>query len=98
MAPDDRLAWFDEELEQGLCCFQDSSGRAFWHLLTTNHSVGATVGASGVEVPQIQFLDAVMVGCWRAWRLVRQWIHGLRQFLGACGRFFTFRCEGLLGS
>ena len=61
-------------------------------------SVGATVGALGVEVPQIQFLDAVLVGYWRAWRLVRQWIHGLRQFLGACGRFFTFRCEGLLGS
>ena len=50
-------------------------------------SLGATVGAFAVEVPQIQFLDNELVGRWWAWRLVRQWIHGLRQLLGAFGRF-----------
>ena len=49
--------------------------------------VRATVGALAVEAPQIQFLDDEMEGCWWAWYLVRQWIHGLRQLLGAFGWF-----------
>ena len=45
------------------------------------------MGVVAVEVPQIQFLDDEMVGyCW-AWYLVRQWIRGLRQLLGAFGWF-----------
>ena len=38
-----------------------------------------------VEVPQIQLLDDGMVGYRWAWCLVGQWIHGLRQLLGAFG-------------
>ena len=34
--PDERLSWYDEELKQARCRFEDSSGRAFWHLFT-NH-------------------------------------------------------------
>ena len=36
-----------------------------------------------VEVPQIQLLDDGTVEYRWAWCLVRQWIHGLRQLLGA---------------
>ena len=32
------------------------------------------------------------------WCLVRQWIHGLRQLLGACAVLFSFLREGELGS
>ena len=39
-----------------------------------------------VEVPQSQLLDDGMVGYRWAWCLVRLWIHGLRQLLGAFGR------------
>ena len=38
-----------------------------------------------VEVPQSQLLDDGMVGYRWAWCLVRLWIHGLRQLLGAFG-------------
>ena len=58
---DERLSWYDEELEQAWCRFEDSSGRSLWH----PHGplpVGATMGALAVEVPQIQFLDGEMVG------------------------------------
>ena len=47
-----------------------------------------------VDVPQIQFLDGGMVGIFWAWFLVRQWIHGPRQFLGAFGWFlFSMHLE-----
>ena len=47
--------------------------------------VGPALGVVAVEVTQIQFLDDEMVGYWWAWYLVRQWIHGLLQLLGAFG-------------
>ena len=47
----------------------------------------SALGVVAVEVPQIQFLDDGVVGYWWAWYLVRQWIHGLRQLLGAFGWF-----------
>ena len=49
--------------------------------------VASILGVVAVEVPQIQFLDDEMVGCWWAWYLARQWIHSLRQLLGAFGWF-----------
>ena len=50
--------------------------------------VAPALGVVFVEVAQIQFLDDEMVGYLWACCLVRQWMHGLRQLLGACGWFF----------
>ena len=50
--------------------------------------VAPVLGVVAVEVPQIQFINDEMVEYWCACCLVRQWIHGLCQLLGACGWFF----------
>ena len=42
--------WYDEELEQSWCRFEDHLGRSF------------TVGVLAVEVPQNQFFDVMLVG------------------------------------
>ena len=70
----------------------DTVHGSFWKNLDTQHSQWhPALGGVAVEVPQIQFVDDDMVGyCW-AWCLVRQWIHGLRQVLGAFGRFSLWR-------
>ena len=34
----ERMTWYDEEREQAWCRFEDSLGRSFWRLLTTDHS------------------------------------------------------------
>ena len=35
---DEPLTWYDEELDQEWCRFEDHHGRSCWHLLTTDHS------------------------------------------------------------
>ena len=53
----ERSSHNDEEREQAWCRFEDSLGRSFWHMLTTDRS-----GAQAVKVPQIQFFDDKVAG------------------------------------
>ena len=32
------MTWYEEERELAWCRFEDSLGRAFWHMLSTDHS------------------------------------------------------------
>ena len=66
-----RTTWYDEEREQAWCRFEDSSGRFYWNLLTTDHSpMGALVGAQAVTVPQFQFFDK----WWCSSRTCERWL------------------------
>ena len=35
---DEPIVWYDDELNQAWCHFEDHQGRSFWHWLTTDHS------------------------------------------------------------
>ena len=57
------IVWYDDELEQAWCRFEDHLGRVL--LAPAHHgprTMGATVGAQAVKVPQIQFFDDKAAG------------------------------------
>ena len=56
-----RTTWYDEGREQAWCRFEDSSGRFYWNLLTTDHSNGSLRGSAGRDGASVSVLRQVVV-------------------------------------